>query len=64
MVNAGLSTRTMFNTNRCTGFSCGHNSAGWAVMLRTMGNNFQDLPIETAAAINTRDYVTATNLRL
>ena len=64
MVNAGLSTRTMFNTNQCTGFSCGHNSAAWAVMLRTMGNNFQDLPMETAAAINTRAYVTATNLRL
>jgi hypothetical protein len=65
MVNAGLSTRTMFNTNQCTGFSCGHNSAGWAVMLRTIGNNFQDLPMETAAAINIRDiYVTATHLRL
>ena len=64
MAQAGLAMRTLSEHSQATPYQCGHNSAGWCVMLRALGNNFQDLTIEQAREINVEEFNRAQNVRL
>jgi hypothetical protein len=61
---SGLPTRTMFSHTQATGYNCGHNSAGWAMLLRALGAEFTELDSNDAAAINTMEFAGEQNIVL
>ena len=64
MVAAGLEVNTLFTREQATSYQCGHNSAGWACMLRTLGHEFAQVTHEMVSAINVAEYPAAQNPRI
>ena len=61
---AGLSVKTLFSGLQATPYQCGHNTAGWACMLRALGQDFQALTNDIAGSINVPAYPQAQNVRI
>ena len=64
MAQAGLAMRTLSEHSQATPYQCGHNSAGWSVILRGLGINFQDLTIQEARELNVEEFAQGQNVRL
>ena len=54
VAQAGLQAKSIFSYTQATPWQCGHNCARHSVLLRALGNSFDDLSPEDANAVNTQ----------